>query len=45
MEPIALVAEALHHARARGLVHQDVKHADILVEARANRASQTSGWL
>jgi serine/threonine protein kinase/formylglycine-generating enzyme required for sulfatase activity len=33
-ELVATVAEALHHARTRGLVHRDVKPANILIDAR-----------
>ena len=33
-ELVATVAEALHHARARGLVHRDVKPANILIDAQ-----------
>ncbi len=45
MELAAPVAEALHHAHTRGLVHRDVKPANILIDAQwASPTSPTSGW-
>ena len=37
-EIVAAVAEALHHAHLRGLVHRDVKPANILLDAEGNPA-------
>jgi hypothetical protein len=35
-ELVAYVADALHHAHCRGLVHRDVKPANILLDAQGN---------
>jgi serine/threonine protein kinase len=35
-ELVACVADALHHAHGRGLVHRDVKPANILLDAEGN---------
>ena len=43
-ELVATVAVALHHAHTRGLVHRDVKPANILLDAQGRPASPTSGW-
>ena len=43
-ELVATIADALHYAHKQGLVHRDVKPGNILIDARANPTSPTSGW-